>query len=105
VLQYEMLAGKPYVHSQPDVLFESWLQRQDMGHLSAEEVSRLREEFFSRPQACLRASPLPKQFGWGLAFDEQGRVAVCPMESDEYRELAAGGQVAVVKAMRSKRAR
>lgn len=60
VLQYEMLADSPYQHTQADVLFSSWLQRQDLGDPSADELARLRDEFFSKPQACLRASPLPK---------------------------------------------
>lgn len=104
VLQYEMLAGSPYQHTQEDVLFGSWLQRQDLGDPSADEVARLREEFFSKDQACLRASPLPKKFGWGLSFDDKGRVALCPMESDEYRQRVDGADVKVMKAMRSKRA-
>lgn len=104
VLQYEMIADTPYQHTQEDVLFNSWLQRQDLGEVSAGEVARLRGEFFSKAQACLRASPLPKQFGWGLDFDDKGRVALFPMESAEYRRRVEGGDVKVMKAMRSKRA-
>jgi len=57
-------------------------------------------------QACLRASPLLKKYGFGLLFDHEGRVALCPMESEEYQRLVGGidGQVTVIKAMRSKRA-
>lgn len=33
--------------------------------VSAEEVAQLRQEFFNKPQACLRSSPLPKKHGWG----------------------------------------
>lgn len=104
VLQYEMLADSPYQHTQEDVLFNSWLQRQDLADPSADDVASLRDEFFSKPQACLRASPLPKRFGWGLSFDDKGRVALCAMESDEYRRRFEGGDVKVIKAMRSKRA-
>jgi hypothetical protein len=107
-LQYQMLAGHPFVHTQEDVLFGSWLQRQDLPKAPSKvERARLREEFFSKPQPCLRASPLPKKFGWGLLFDEQGRVALCPMESAEYRRLAGGREkkVLVLKAMRTSRAK
>jgi len=104
MLQYEMLAGNAYQHTQEDVLFNSWLQRQDLGDPSADEVARLRQEFFSKDQACLRASPLPKKFGWGLSFDDKGAVALCPMESEEYRQRIEGRDVKVMKAMRSKRA-
>lgn len=104
VLQYELLAKSPYVHTQEDVLFNSWLQRQDLPEPSPTKVAELRAAFFAKPQACLRASPLPKKHGFGLLFDAQGRIALCPMESKEYQDLARGDRVKVLKAMRSSRA-
>ncbi|MEV7966919.1 DUF6157 family protein [Sphaerisporangium sp. NPDC088356] len=102
-VQYEMLAGSPYVYTQEDVLFESWFRRQDLPDASEQEVARLRDEFFSKSQACLRASPLPKKYGWGLVFDTEGRVALCPMDSKEYQDLLTDGSMKVLKAMRSSR--
>jgi hypothetical protein len=105
VLQYELLAGRPFVHTQADVLFDTWLMRQEppLPKLSAPEVARLRAEFFAKPQACMRTSPLPKKYGWGLLFDRAGRVALCPMESKEYKESLTSDSIKVVKAMRSSR--
>jgi hypothetical protein len=103
-LQYELLADHPYVHTQEDVLFQTWLQRQDLPELSADEVAQLRADFFARPQACLRASPLPKKYGFGFLFDDKGRIALCPRESKEYQEHLSSGRVKVVKAMRTSRA-
>lgn len=103
-LQYRMLADHPFRFTQPEVLFDVWLERQALGELPEAERARLHAAFFAKPQACLRASPLPKQYGWGLLFDEAGRIALCPMESPTYQELIAGGQVQVRKAMRSRRA-
>ncbi len=106
VVQYEMLAGNPHLLTQEDVLFGSWLSRQDMpDDLSEEDLARQRQEFFAKPQACLRSSPLPKRYGWGLLFDGEGRVALLPMESDEYQRLVAGGVggVKVLTALRSRR--
>lgn len=103
IIQYEMLVDAPFVYTQEDVLFNSWFERQGMSALTEVEIAQLRTEFFSKPQACLRASPLPKTHGWGLVFDHHGKMALCPMESAEYQELLTGGRVRVVKAMRSKR--
>ena len=103
VEQYEMLAGRPYVFTQEDVLFEVWLKRRNGLPPTPEETLRLRAEFFAKDQPCLRSSPLPKKYGGGLAFDENGRVALCAVESAEYRQLRDGGQVKVLKAFRSKR--
>jgi Family of unknown function (DUF6157) len=106
-LQYRMLADNPYVYTQEDILFQTWYQRQDLPEQSPEQRERLRHEFFSKPQACLRSSPLPKKFGWGLLFDEHGRVALCPASSPIYTKIIngqAGRNVKVLKALRSKRA-
>ncbi|MEU6426915.1 DUF6157 family protein [Microbispora sp. NPDC046973] len=114
VLQYELISGAPYGLTQEDVLFETWLRRQDLpADLPAERRAELRKQFFSRSQACLRSSPLPKKYGWGLLFDRDGRIALCPMESEEYRSLVDGASrgarageddgVRVLKALRSRR--
>jgi Family of unknown function (DUF6157) len=104
VLQYEMLADRPFELTQEDVLFSAWLMRQPgFEEKSEDEVTGLREAFFAKDQPCLRASPLPKKYGFGFLFDEQGRVKLCPMESEEYREHLGSGDVKVLKAMRSSR--
>jgi hypothetical protein len=104
VLQYEMIAAAPFVLTQEDVLFESWFARQALEDASEAEKARLRTEFFAKSQACLRSSPLPKQYGWGLVFDSEGRVALCPMESPEYHRLVNGDAgLEILNAMRSKR--
>jgi hypothetical protein len=104
VLQYEMLRDGPRVHTQEDVLFGVWLRQHGPADPPPAEVARLREQFFARPQACLRTSPLPKKYGFGLLFDGDGRVTLCPMESEQYRQALAGRDIKVVRAMRSSRA-
>lgn len=107
VLQYEMLAEHPYGLTQEDVLFESWRRRQDLPDEGSDaDRAALRARFFAKPQACLRGSPLPKRYGWGLLFDQDGRTALCPMESEEYQRLVDGNEagVTVLKALRSRRA-
>jgi hypothetical protein len=106
VLQYEMIASAPYGHTQEDVLFESWFAREyATAEFSDSERSQARREFFGRPQACLRASPLPKTYGWGLLFDADGRIALCAMQSPKYQRLVAGQDdtITVLKALRSRR--
>ena len=92
VLQYEMIAAAPFRLTQEDVLYES------------ARTSESRAEFFAKPRACLRSSPLPKKYGWGLLFDGAGRVALCAMESAEYRRAVEDPAVTVLKALRSRRA-
>jgi len=105
-VQFDLIAENPGGLTQEDVLFETWLLRQEGEPPSEEERAELRARFFGRSQACLRASPLPKKYGWGLLFDDAGRVRLCPMESAEYQRIVAGEVpgVQVLKAMRSRRA-
>ncbi len=65
---------------------------------------RLRDEFFAKPYACMRASPLTKQYGWGAHYDEKGRIAIYPVESEEYRRLVKDKNIKKFSAMRGKRA-
>lgn len=102
--QFELLSTRPGELTQEDVLFQTWLTRQTEHDPRDEgEVAALRVDFFSEPRACLRASPLPKRHGWGLAFDDEGRITLHAMESPEYAELLADERITVRKAMRTKR--
>lgn len=104
-LEYGMLAEAPYRFTERDVQFAVHLARLA---LSAKEVAAkgaaLEREFFSKPRACFRASPLPKKFGWGLHYDEDGRIAIYAVESDGYRRLAEDPALRQIAAMRTSRA-
>jgi hypothetical protein len=71
--------------------------------VSETEFSRLREEYFARPRACLRASPLSKTFGWGVHFDADGRVTLHAVDSPEYAQLSIDPSLTQLRAMRSSR--
>jgi hypothetical protein len=104
-VQYEMLTAEPFRWTEDDVLFESWWRRQEAAATASDaEKQRVRAEYLDKPRPCLRASPLPQRYGWGLVFDEHERVALCPVESPDYRSLAAGeGGVEVQKSFRRSR--
>lgn len=100
-LQYELLTQRPYELTSDEVLFEVHMIRKDIAETQRDGA---REEFFSKPQACLRASSLPKRHGWGLHHDVQGRVALIALGSEQYRELSENPDIKQLVAMRSKRA-
>jgi hypothetical protein len=97
---WRKISENPYAYTSDDVIFDVWADRQG---IADEERARAREQFFSRGQPCLRASDLGKKYGWGIHHDAEGRVALYGVESDEYRSFVDGGNVKVVKAMRSSR--
>lgn len=100
VLQYEMIAGAPYQYTQEDILFEVFAQR---NHIPEEQRQQEWEKFFSKGQPCLRTSSLGKRYGWGMHHNEQGKVALFAVESEEYKALKNDKSIKQVKAMRSSR--
>jgi hypothetical protein len=101
-IQYSLLAAKPYHYTSDDLLFEVHAIRKG---IARKDRPQARAAFFARSQACLRASPLVKQFGWGLHHDGNARVAAYGVETADYRELSKRAGVKVVPGMRSSRAR
>jgi hypothetical protein len=106
VIQYELLTAKPYSLTLEDLIFATHVRRSGLTKTEAKaRAAEIRAELFSRPHPCMRASPLPKKFGWGVHHDGKGRIALYGVESEEYRRFAGGADgVEVVVAMRSKRA-
>lgn len=96
-IQYALLATAPYQLTSEDVLFETHRQRNP-------GTNQTPAQFFERAQACLRASPLVKTYGWGLHHDSAGRVALVGAETPAYRAFAARDDLAQVPGMRNKRA-
>lgn len=80
-LQHEILASRPYELTSDDLLFEVHAARTGVAESEREEERRA---FFAKSQACLRASPLAKRYGWGLHHDEQSRVALVALGSNRY---------------------
>ena len=101
LLQFEMISENPYKYSQDDVLFEVYAERN--GIASKDKVAE-REEFFSKGQACLRASSLTKRYGWGVHNNADGKIALYAVESTEYLNFVDDLEIKHLKAMRSKKA-
>lgn len=103
-LTHLMISQNPYKYTSDDVIFTVFADRKN---IPAPEREAARAAFFARGQACLRASPLGKQLGWGVHSDEEGRLALYAVDTAEYRQLAAGSfrgrPVKVKYAMRSSR--
>jgi hypothetical protein len=107
VIQYKVLTARPYTLTLEDLIFETYILREGIAKNEVKKrAAAIRAELFSKPHACMRASALPKRYGWGVHYDSNGRLALYPMESADYKKFAAGKVkgVKVVAAFRSKRA-
>ena len=82
-LHYELIHNHPYTFTSDDVIFATFAEKNDIKEMDLEAE---REVFFSKGQPCLRSSPLTKRYGWGIHSDQEGRVAIYPMESNEYAQ-------------------
>ena len=100
-MQFEMVARHPYGYTSDEVLFQVFADRND---LTEPEYEHAKAAFFSKGQPCFRASPLPKSYGFGVHFNEAGKMAIYGVESEKYRSLVADPTVTKLKAMRSSRA-
>ncbi len=104
-LEYDLIASHPYSRTQEDVQFAVHVERQGfpVSDLKARH-EELWNAFFSKSMACMRVSPLPKTYGWGLHFNDEGKVALVSVDSTEYTRLSASKDIAQARAMRTRRA-
>lgn len=92
--QYALLSTAPYRLTSDELLLT--IENERKGPTFA-------ADFFAKPKACLRTSPLVKKHGYGLHFNADGKIALIPMEIDEYRRLLADDEVKKYPGMRSAR--
>lgn len=100
-LEFSLLADAPYRYTQDELQFATYLAHKK---IPESENDQARKEYFSKPHACLRASPLAKRWGWGFHFDEKGKVALVGLGSPEYQAFLADKALQQLKGMRNKRA-
>ncbi len=96
-MQYEMIVNNPYKYTSDDILFQVFADRND---LTKAEYKQAREQFFAKGQACFRASPLTKTYGFGVHADSNGNVAIYGMETEQYEKLQNDPKLKKTKAMR-----
>jgi hypothetical protein len=106
VIQYELLMTRPYALTLEDLIFATHVRRANLPKAEAKaRAAEIRAALFAKSHPCMRASPLPKKYGWGVHHDGAGRMALYGVESGEYQRFASGAVegVEVVTALRSKR--
>jgi deazaflavin-dependent oxidoreductase (nitroreductase family) len=54
---------------------------------------RLAKRVSDKLLSCFRASPLTKKYGWGIYSNEEGKIAMYGVESEEYQRFVADESV------------
>jgi hypothetical protein len=105
VIEYELLSCKPYGYTLEELKFAAHVRHKQIppAEIKAHR-QHLWNEYFARPCACMRASPLTKKYGWGAHYDANGKIAIYAVESREYRCFVKDKNIKKYAAMRSKRA-
>jgi hypothetical protein len=99
-LQFEMISKNPYKYTSDEVLFSVHAQRNEITAAALPEAKRI---FFSKGQACLRASALGKRYGWGIHHNAEGKIALYGCNTPEYQSFLKQTDTKVVKAMQAKK--
>jgi hypothetical protein len=104
-IEYDLLSSKPYVYTLAELKFATHVLHKQipLAELQAHQ-QQLRDEYFAKPYACMRASPLTKKYGWGAHYDRDGKIAIYAVESKEYQRFVKDSSIKKYSAMRSKRA-
>lgn len=108
VIQYELLSEQPYTYSQEELLYEVHVRHK--GYTASELAARgdeIRFELFQKNHACLRASALPKKYGWGIHFNAAGKIGLYAMETEAYQNFVSNPPrgTKLIPAMRNSRAK
>jgi len=104
LLQYELLIQKPYAYSHEELIYQVHVLQKEIPESMLEtESENIKAELFSKGHPCMRASSLTKRYGWGAHYNQDGKIAIYPMESAAYQTLIDSGKVKIVPAMKSKR--
>jgi hypothetical protein len=101
-LEYMLLAANPYRLTGEDLILAVHARHKGIADA---DIAVFTAALFSRPHPCLRASMLPKRYGWGAHYDAGGRIALYGVETDDYRRLTSQSDIRVVPAMRNRRQR
>ena len=99
-LQFELLIKQPYQYTSDDVVFNVFAIKNE---IAKGNYKTARTDFFLKGQPCMRCSPLTKRYGWAVHFNNDNKMALIPLGTNEYDVLLNDKMLQVVKAMKSKK--
>ncbi|HZG86665.1 DUF6157 family protein [Paenibacillus sp.] len=104
-VQFDILSKHPYTYDLDELIVETHIRHKlALDALDEARRASVRSELLAKSHPCMRASMLPKKYGWGVHYDENGRIAIYPMESEAYARLSERADLKQEYAMRNKKA-
>lgn len=99
-LEHELLTDGPYHYTTHDLILHVHRQHKNVGDA---ELDAFRAFLFAKSHPCMRLSMLPKRWGWGVHYDEHGRMALYGAETGEYAAFAMRSDLRVLAARPARR--
>ena len=103
-IEYQLLTSKPYRLNHEQLIYEVHIRKNNFPQpIDALDEAEIKRQLFTKGHACLRASPLTKKFGFGAHYNNDGYIAIYPVDSPEYAAFVENDLVEKIPAMRSSR--
>ncbi|MFJ7919129.1 DUF6157 family protein [Lysinibacillus fusiformis] len=99
-IEFDLIKHNPYKYTEEDVQFQTYLIK---NQIDSDSLDEMRKIFFQKSKACFRASPLVKTYGWGIHYDDEGKLALYDVNSEGYEQFLHLDQITLLNGMRSKR--
>jgi Family of unknown function (DUF6157) len=99
-IQYGLIANHPYRFTSDEIIFAAHAEKHN---IASSRLEHERQVFFSKGQACLRASALGKTYGWGIHANQDSKVALFSRDSKAYQDHCANETLKQLKAMKNSR--
>lgn len=103
IIQYKLLSEQAYNYDHQSLIFETFLIKEALNSANEEKKAEIWEQLFSKEHPCLRASALCKRYGFGAHYNNEGKIALYPMESKNYQDFLKDESTRKLAAMKSKR--
>jgi hypothetical protein len=98
-LEYMLLTANPYRLTGEELILAVHARHKGVNDV---DIEPFKVALFARPHPCLRTSMLLKRYGWGAHYDDNGRIALYGVETDDYRRLTSQPDIKVIPAMRNR---
>jgi hypothetical protein len=99
-IEHSLLLDCPYEYMAHELIIDVHRRHKRVDDVELEDFKAL---LFTKSHACMRLSMLTKRWGWGVHYNEQGRMALYGAETDEYRQFAMRSDLRVMTARPARR--
>jgi Family of unknown function (DUF6157) len=99
-LEHALLIEAPYQYTCEELILNVHRYHKSIDDT---ELDAFKSFLFAKSHPCMRLSMLTKRWGWGVHYNELGRLAIYVAETQEYHHLSTRSGLRVLAASPSSR--